>query len=200
MDESNENQKVFSRDNHSVFIPIAERFVDLVDALLMYVGAPREEMSATSIDHLVTLCDYLADPSIPLPRNRKQRSRSNSLDTSKDDSNKPSSTDSDQEDELELWWPILLGLSRAIGDNRPNIRIKALTTLFAVINNHFFTSPGRELKSTEEITENLSSPQHGDLQTLQLLFRGVLTPYLEHAEVNSIESKTSQLPLRKVFI
>jgi len=32
------------------------------------------------------------------------------------------------------------------------------------------------------------------------LFRDVYTPSLEHAEVNSIESKTSQLPLPEGFI
>jgi len=87
-----------------------------------------------------------------------------------------------------------------IGDNRPNTRFKVLTTLFAVNNNHFFTSPGRESKPTEEINQNLPPPQHGDFHTLQQLFRGVIAPSLEHAEVNSIESKTSQLILPEGFI
>jgi len=47
VDKSNENQKSFSRDNHYPLILRDERFVDLVDALFMYVSASREEMNAT---------------------------------------------------------------------------------------------------------------------------------------------------------
>jgi len=47
VDKSNENQKSFSRDNHYPLILRDDRFVDLVDALFMYVSASREEMKIT---------------------------------------------------------------------------------------------------------------------------------------------------------
>ncbi len=154
----------------TVVVLRAERFVDLVDALLMYVSSPkREQMSLSAMEHLVTLCHYLADPSIPLPATKKQPSG----------------------EALELWWPILLGLSRTVGDTRTNIRVQALSTLFNVIHKHFF-------QITKDINDNLNEeekvPQHGDLQTLQLIFRGVLTPTLEHADVVTSNGNSYDLP------
>ena len=46
---------------------IAERFVDLVDALLMYISGPHEDMSVVTIDNLVTLSSFLADKKFVLP-------------------------------------------------------------------------------------------------------------------------------------
>lgn len=153
----------------------ADKFVDLVDTLLMYVCGPREDMSAESIDHLVTLCKYLADESIPLPQNSKAQK------TLTISSSRP-----DVKEELELWWPILLGLSKSVGDTRPNIRIKGLVTLLAIINEYFFTASNND-KTSE------------DLQTLQLIFRGILTPSLEHADA-SAASNGGRLSLPDGFI
>jgi brefeldin A-inhibited guanine nucleotide-exchange protein len=161
----------------------ADKFVDLIDALLMYTSGPREDKSSVSIDHLVTIGRYLADESIPLPRHSKTT-------FSTDESNGPDATKSpiasgkENSEELELWWPLLLGLSKSVGDVRPNIRIKGLVTLLAIINQHFFPS------STKKKSSVL-----GDIQTLQLIFKGILTPALEHAETNaSISSSKISLP------
>jgi brefeldin A-inhibited guanine nucleotide-exchange protein len=157
----------------------ADKFVDLVEALLMYVSGPREDMSAESIDHLVTLCKYLADDTISLPQNsKKQHSKSTPL--------TESSSSPNVNEELELWWPILLGLSKSVGDIRPNIRIKGLITLLAIINQHFFAATGK-------------SNDQSDLQTLQLIFRGILTPCLEHAD-SSASSNGNKLSLPDGFI
>jgi hypothetical protein len=145
-----------------------DKFVDLIHALLMYVSGPREDTSSISIDCLVSLCHYLADDEIPLP--------TSSL------ASVPS-----VDEELELWWPILMGLSKAIGDTRPNIRIKALSALLDTINQHFVVATQRnDLKSVR-----------GDIQTLQLIFRGVLTPTLEYA--NSSDTQGT-IPLPEGFV
>jgi len=168
----------------------ADKFVDLVNALLMYVSGPREDMSTESIDHLVTLCRYLADESIPLPQNSKTaylQHTSQGVADGPDTATAPSKSPT-VNGELELWWPILLGLSKSVGDPRPNIRIKGLVTLLAIVNQHFFVAPGQPKASVL-----------GDLQTLQLIFRGILTPSLEHAD-SSVTSSGGRLPLPDGFI
>ena len=156
----------------------ADRFVDLVDSLLMFVSGSREDMSAISIDHLVTLSQYLADKSIPLPEKAKTPISMRPASVNE------SSESSELNSELELWWPILLGLSRSVGDTRPNIRIKSLITLLAIINEHFFSCQGG------------STGGEKDLQVLQLIFRGVLIPTLEHAETSlaTTGGRRSSLP------
>jgi len=172
----------------------ADKFVDLVEALLMYVGGPREEMSTISIDHLVTLCKYLADDSIPLPQSSKAAavvatSAADGPDAAASLQN-PHSHSSPNANELELWWPILLGLSKSVGDPRPNIRIKGLITLLAIINQHFFTVSGGKSSNSGSVLS--------DIQTLQLVFRGILLPTLEHAETISVVG--TKLPLPDGFI
>ena len=169
----------------------ADKFVDLVEALLMFVSGPREEMSTESIDHLVTLSRYLSDESIPLPQNTKPSHlhpvRIDGPDTAAQLPTQGGGVSGNEE--LELWWPILLGLSKSVGDVRPNIRIKGLVTLLAIVNQHFFVSN----------SEGKKSSVLGDLQTLQLIFRGVLTPSLEHADSSSFANSV-KLTLPDGFI
>jgi len=217
----------------------ADRFIDLVDCLLMYVSGPRENLSVTSIDHLVTLCKYLADESCPLPQRKKRRCSvdlSDPTSTSLIINTSPSicKGTTGTNEGLELWWPILLGLSHTVGDSRTNIRIKGLVTMLAIINEHFFppsrkdditneeekvSSSGDKIDESSNIqppqhrkdditneeekvsssgdrideSSNIQPPQHGDLQTLLLIFRGVLAPILEFAEMNG-SSGRSLLP------
>merc|ERR1711935_1165723 len=98
-------------------ILLVERFVDLVDALLTFVGGPHEKMSLQSIDDLLKLCDFLADESTVSPLLKKRRGVSSSKSESKVDDSEVGSNDF-----LELWWPILLGLSRSVGDTRKKVR------------------------------------------------------------------------------
>mmetsp|Transcript_26007 Transcript_26007/g.47138 ORF Transcript_26007/g.47138 Transcript_26007/m.47138 type:complete len:2256 (-) Transcript_26007:305-7072(-) len=188
-ESSNDNPQIEPTTEISSVL-LAERFVDLVDALLTFVSGPREEMSIKSIDHLMTLSNFLADDSVPLPL---IKNRSNSVDM---DSNSKSDSK-----ELELWWPILLGLSQTVGDSRQHVRIKGLNTLLGIINEHFFSALETENSPDvrAEAEETTEEPHHGDLQTLQLIFRGVLTPTLEHAETDFIPGESSAPPLPDDF-
>lgn len=168
-------------DKPSAGILLAERFVDLVDALLMYVGGLHEEISLVSIDHLVTLTTFLADESFALPLVGRRPSNITKATVKSDYDGKESDS------ELELWWPILLGLSRSIGDSRKQIRLKSMVTLLGIINQHFFPTE-------ESVADYAKPPRHGDLQTLQLIFRGVLTPVLEHADSDAHLGPSPPLP------
>ena len=156
---------------------LAERFVDLVDALLTYVGGPHEDMSLVSLDHLVTLSAFLADESFALPLVKKRAHT---------DGITPDTSEARNNQELELWWPILLGISRSVGDSRKSVRLKSLETLFKIINSHFFPS--------DESTEAENGAAQSYLQTLQLIYRGILTPVLEFGEVEYQDGRPPELP------
>jgi hypothetical protein len=157
---------------------LAERFVDLVDALLIYVEGPHEDMGLKSIDNLLLLSKFLADDSFALPL-IKHRPGTSSLDEETDGS------EGSNNKELELWWPILLGISRSVGDERKKLRMKSLEALMYIINIHFFPNAS---KSAE------GSVKSRQLQTLQLIFRGILTPVLEFGEVGRDEAKAPEVP------
>jgi len=155
---------------------LSEYFVDLVNCLLLFVSGPRADLSSKSIDRLVQLSDVLAEGKVPLSSTRR-KAPSNS------GSQPPSpgaAVEVSGNDGLELWWPMLLGLSQTMGDPRPEVRVKGLGTLFNIINKHFIP----DSSDTKEDNEDSSSPQHGDLQTLQLIFRGILVPALEFEEID----------------
>jgi hypothetical protein len=169
---------------------VEERFVDLVDALLMYVSGPHEEMSAVAIDHLVTLSCFLADDKFALPVVRRCSIGGSSVAPT---SAENAETESNRE--LALWWPILLGLSRSVGEPRKCIRLKSLESLFGIINRHFLPATTSDEERTENLEASVSrNPRHGDLQTLQIIFRGVLTPILENAESDSGLSANPPVP------
>ncbi len=179
--KSSDKETAFS----STVVIRADKFVDIVDALLMFTSGPREDKSSLSIDHLVTMARYLADETIPLPkRSMTTFSKEGKSDSYQNDEGAKSPSISTSE-ELELWWPLLLGLSKTVGDSRPNIRIKGLVTLLGLINQHFFPSSVKKQSSVL-----------GDIQTLQLIFKGILTPALEHAET----SASNRIPLPDGFI
>ena len=161
---------------------LSDRFVDLVDALLMYVSGPHEDMGIVSIDHLVTLSTFLADDSFALPLVRKRVSHLQTIAKAGENPHQEDRTNA----ELELWWPIFLGLASSTGDSREQVRLKSLITLLGIINEHFF--PDNRAFSG-------SSIKYGNMQTLQLIFRGVLTPVLEHAEIDARSGPTPPLPV-----
>jgi len=157
-------RRALKRSASTSSLLLVERFIDLVDALLMFVKGDREKMSITSIDHLLTLSNFLGDENVPLPLVRSRLSASTSKTTDGDSSK--------GKEELELWWPLLLGLSRSAGDSRLQVRTKSLMSLLSIVNKHFFP------QTTED-------GDHPELQTLQLIFRGILIPILEHAETDT---------------
>lgn len=171
-------------------ILIAERFVDLVDSLLQYVSGPHEDLSAAAIDQLVSLSGFLADENYALPIVRRRPSA-----VGISASENPESAVGDEGPELELWWPILLGLSRSVGDPRTAVRRKSLASLFEIINRHFLPPESEEKTTSETAQASVSrNPRHGDLQTLQLIFRGVLTPILDNAESDTDVSSNPPVP------
>ncbi|KAL3918887.1 MAG: hypothetical protein SGILL_004029 [Bacillariaceae sp.] len=153
---------------------LVERFIDLVDALLIYVEGPHEEMSLQCIDDLLKLCDFLADESTVSPLVRKRRS---TLSIGPD--NGADKDEAAKNEELELWWPILLGLSRSVGDARKKVRRKGLESLLKIILTHFFTEGGDKEKQ---------------IQNLQLVFKGILIPILEFGDVDAQDAKAPSLP------
>jgi Sec7-like guanine-nucleotide exchange factor len=161
---------------------LVERFVDLVDALMIYVEGPHEQMSLQCIEDILKLCDFLADDSTASPLVKRRR-------TTSFDGEQALAGDSDKtsNQELELWWPILLGLSRSVGDPRKKIRWKALESLMKVISAHFF--PTIEKSKTPAASTGLKS-----IQTLQLIYRGILSPVLEFGDVEAQDAKTPELP------
>ena len=159
---------------------LAERFVDLVDALLIYVSGEHEEMSLVSIDHLVTLSAFLGDESFSLPLIRKRASS-----VTADPTEVADADETGNHPEFELWWPILLGISRSIGDSRKSVQMKSLEALLKIITTHFFPSSAGSKPSQN------SAPT---VQTLQLIFRGILTPVLEFGEVDASDAKAPQVP------
>ena len=161
---------------------LAERFVDLVDALLTYVGGPHEEMSLVSLDHLVTLSAFLADESFAMPLIKKRAT--SAIVHNDGETTDPSETKNNQE--LELWWPIMLGISRSVGDPRKSVRLRSLETLFKIINSHFFPP--------DESPQPQNGTGQSHLQTLQLIFRGILTPVLEFGEVEYQDGRPPELP------
>jgi len=163
-------------------ILLVERFVDLVDALLTYVGGPHEEMSLQSIDDLLKLCDFLADESTVSPLLKKRRGASSCKSEGKEDDNEITSNEV-----LELWWPILLGLSRSVGDTRKKVRQKSLKTLTKIVSIHFF--PPQE--NQEPLDKELKAKY---IQTLQLVYRGIFSSVLEFGDENALNTKIPQLP------
>ncbi|KAL9190141.1 hypothetical protein ACHAXT_007352 [Thalassiosira profunda] len=161
--------------NHPPDSLLSEYFVDLVNTLLLYISGPRKDLSSKSIDSLVRLSDVLAEGKVPLKSTRRKAPPSPAA--------LPGGTSVEstvgRSDELELWWPMLLGLSQTMGDRRAEVRLKGLGTLLNIINKHFF-QPGQAAPADGDD----SSPQHGDLQTLQLIFRGILVPALEFEEID----------------
>lgn len=158
-----------------------ERFVDLVDALLIYVEGPHEEMSLQALDHLLSLSSFLADDSFALPM-IKSRAVSKSMPFEEDGHD---DGDGPENDELELWWPILLGISRAIGDSRKRIRIKSLDALSKIILTHLFPNTDSPIESQKKERQ---------IQLLQIVFRGILMPVLEFAEVEVSGARQPALP------
>lgn len=73
----------------------------------------------------------------------------------------------------QLWWPLLFGLSEAMGDPRPDVRSAALASLSAILG------------------------EHGSIfsaQTWGLLFRGVVSPVFENAITDPTRPLSSAWP------
>ena len=168
---SGEIKLVLHDDKHPDVL-LTEHFVETVSAVLMIIGGPHDDISLLAIDQLVVLTDALGDGSIPPPQVRRKSTPNAAPEHPKEE---------DPKRQLELWWPVLLGLSRTLGDPRYEVRSKSLDAMFGIINKHFFPAePAEETPSTWE--------------TLQLIFRGVLNSVLEFAETSADDESIPGLP------
>lgn len=167
---SNEIKLCLHNSDHPDVL-LTEHFVDTVRALIMFANGPHDELCPLAIDLIVALVEFLDSiKTASIHGTKKQNDTSENI-------KKRSGTQTETEN-LEFWWPVLLGLSQAIGDDRSDVRTKALDALVGIIHKHFFSDDSEALK------------EHTCIQTLQLIFRGVLTPILEFAET-SVGSNTS---------
>ncbi|GAX26099.1 hypothetical protein FisN_42Hh007 [Fistulifera solaris] len=148
-----------------------DHFVECATAYLRLVDGPNNDLSLMAIDKLLILAKFLANKT-EIPRGRRRPSEV------------PLETDISTK-ELELWWPILLGLSKSVGDERLSIRTKTIEALEHIINRYFFPGDKNSLCNGKSSDDNM--------QTLQLIFRGILTPVLEFAETG-IDNEESQRP------
>jgi hypothetical protein len=144
--------------NHLGFM-LNEHFVETVNAILMFVTGPHEEISLLAIDQLLQLMNALAECKI-MPIQPKKKISAAVAENAEEETSKQ---------KLDLWWPSLLGLSRAVGDSRLEVRTKSLSALFGIINKYFFVKEKRT----------------ATFENLQLIFRGVLAQILEFADASS---------------
>jgi len=155
---------------------LAEHFVDAIDALFTYASGTHEELSLAAIDQLLVLCKYLGDERTPLPPLRRKTQHLAAA--GENDANGGTGSGIPHED-FEHWWPILLGLSKSVDHPNVGVRKKALESLLKVTEDHFLSE--------------VKGPTEESMQTLRLVFRGVLTPVLEFAEM-SPANKPPPLP------
>ncbi|GKY90351.1 hypothetical protein MPSEU_000009100 [Mayamaea pseudoterrestris] len=158
---------------------LSEHFVETVTAIFMFIAGPHEDIGRRALEHLTKLTEYLVKEDVSMPQVRRRASI-----IPVGSGHGPGNN---MNEDLELWWPILLGLSRAVGDLRPELRSRALETLIQVITSYFFPSDP-DVNTTKRRTA------HDDIQTLQIVFRGILFPILENAELGSDEGDVPVLP------
>lgn len=148
---------------------LTEHFPETVDAVFMSVYGPHPELSTQAIQICSQLAAYLADQDAEFPHVKQ---RVMGVSSSGDPDGIPPPIIPEATQGLELWWPLLLGVSRATGEDERSeeFRIQALETLFGIINDFFdIAAAGRADR----------------VQRRQLVFRGILTPMLEFSEVGS---------------
>lgn len=149
---------------------LCDYFVEVVEVLFLFAHGIHYEISLSALEMIRKLTLYLADDSIDMPHLRR---KSHSLEFAESSSHR----------ELEYWWPILLGLSEVAGDSRMKISDRAMTILMKTIDSFFFP--------TEE--EN-STNGEAWVPTLQLIFKGILTPMLEYAEMGAEGARSPTVP------
>jgi len=173
-DKDSENM---TGNNAETSLLLNEHFVDLVDSLIMYVSGTRVDLSMHAIGHLKDMAAWLADEHIPLPVMRKAPTR---MTYGRNVVEEKSSCSSDAVSaDLELWWPILLGFSRNIGHFNRVVRDECLDTLKELVKKNFFPQD-----SNVEFQSGNRASNHVNIQTLRLIFKGILLPALEHAETD----------------
>lgn len=146
-------------------------FVELMNCLIAFVAGAHTQISLAALSHISLCSDHLAVGTI-LPALNAQHPSSDTLNISWDKS-KIKSIGSTDADIFRLWWPVLLGLSTRVADNRVVVRTRALEVLHRVLKEY----------------GNLFSPD-----IWAVIFRGVLFPIMDSIKLDNTLQPQSQWP------
>lgn len=149
-------------------------FVELMNCLVAFVAGPHLTVALKSLTHLSKCADHLAEGKVS-PALNAQHLPTDSMGISWEKSKKPDGPIEIGEDAsvFRLWWPLLLGLSTRVSDNRVQVRSRALETLRSVLN----------------LYGHIFSPQ-----TWSVIFKGVLFPMIDSAKTDFTIQPVSKFP------
>lgn len=158
-------------------------FVELMNCLVSFIAGVHTALSLKALSHLSGCADHLASGDVHaaldttghtadapggLPRSRAGTSAEVVV---------PEVAVEDQASSVfRLWWPLLLGLSTRVSDQRVEVRNCALQVLYKVLQKH----------------GNLFSTQ-----TWEVVFRGVLFPIIDSAKTDVTQQPQSAWPTQK---
>lgn len=146
-------------------------FVELINCLVSFVTSYHSSLSLAALENLSICADNLANGLIN-PAVNSQNPSSDTMGISWEKS-KPLADVGEDASVFRLWWPLLLGLSTSVADNRLQVRVKALETILTVLK------------------------KHGKLfshQAWSVIFKGVLFPIVDSAKTDSTLQPRSAWP------
>lgn len=148
-------------------------FVELINCLVAFVACPHAELSLRALHYLANCSNRLVDGSVDMTAAESKHYNPNAEPV-------PSTQPVDEDASVfRLWWPLLLGLSTAVGDYRLSVRIKALETLQKVLLDH----------------GKIFSPQ-----AWGVIFKGILFPMLDSAKTDSTPQPESSWPAQNPVV
>lgn len=144
------------------FEMIKHDFVELMNCLVGFASCQHSTLSLRAIGLLLVCAEHLASGRInpAIEQHSANDSRELSWDSYRNESAKRS-VDGEQSSVFRLWWPLLLGLSTRVSDNRPSVRNEAFEALRSILT------------------------QYGQLfsiHTWAVIFKGVLFPIIDTAK------------------
>jgi Sec7-like guanine-nucleotide exchange factor len=144
------------------FEMITHDFVELMNCLVGFASCQHSTLSLKSIAHLITCAAHLGAGRInpTIEQHSASDTRELSWDSYRNEMVKRSVGD-EQSSVFRLWWPLLLGLSTRVSDNRPSVRNEAFAALRSILGDH----------------GSLFS-----IQTWAVIFKGVLFPIIDTAK------------------
>ena len=145
-------------------------FVELMNCLVAFVAGTHSSISLKALNHLAICADHLAEGAIA-PALDGHESQGIAWGNSK--AAVAQSEIGQDASVFRLWWPLLLGLSARVSDNREQVRTRALKTLVDVLRKY----------------GNLFSAQ-----TWAVIFKGVLFPMIDSAKTDSTQQPESSWP------
>ena len=142
-------------------------FVELINCLVAYVPCNHSDLSMRALDLLALCSKHLVDGTVNPEKSQIPRLDNPPLD------NATSQALDEESSIFRLWWPLLLGLSTAVGDQRLAVRVRALETLSRVLQEQ----------------GAIFSPQ-----AWGAIFKGILFPMIDSAKTDFTPQVVSQWP------